>query len=162
MKGIPFWLIAAGVIGYIIYKKKKAPPVPIHVEHDWPAGIQPEQIVPPEMRYDPSYVPRDDVLIGDKRMNGNLFWIAMAGIGIYLITKKKKTRIRLTRRIPYTRQEYESALETLATTPAEAPAEQIWAEEPAQVIVSYEAEQAAARAEMPDIGIETMGPGMSW
>jgi hypothetical protein len=95
-------------------------------------------------------------------MNGNLFWIAMAGIGIYLITKKKKTRIRLTRRIPYTRQEYESALETLATTPAEAPAEQIWAEEPAQVIVSYEAEQAAARAEMPDIGIETMGPGMSW
>jgi hypothetical protein len=58
MKGIPFWLIAAGVIGYIIYKKKKIPIAAAAVTTpQWPEGISPEQIIPQEWRAEPGYTP---------------------------------------------------------------------------------------------------------
>jgi hypothetical protein len=99
-------------------------------------------------------------------MNGSLFgipfWLIVAGGLGYLMLRKKQTRIGPTRLTPYTKAEYEAAKRQLEV-PYDAPEEAIWGEEPASVLISYEAEQAAQMAPIEDVtGIETLGPGMGW
>jgi hypothetical protein len=63
--GIPFWMIVAGGIGYLIWKKKTqtiapAPPTglaPGQTHLAWEAMYADPGVVPTEMAMDPSYGP---------------------------------------------------------------------------------------------------------